>query len=280
MENYYYQHPQEERFRDLRFVFCGREACQPLHSWGPAVRPNYILHYILQGHGIYQVGDETYHLGEKEGFLIEPGIQTFYQADAEDPWKYCWVGFDGVLAPLLLSEMGLGGSRVTFCCDRKEELNAVFSNLLQNQQYSEISDLILESELYRFFAILIGDLQLPETSGRAKNNSYVTGAVRYIQNNYFHPILVEDIAAYTGVDRSYLYTLFIREKGMSPSQYLSNFRLTRAAELLKLTDYTIESIAISCGYRDPLVFAKAFKKKYGASPLRYRKTYQLERLDS
>lgn len=63
-------------------------------------------------------------------------------------------------------------------------------------------------------------------------------------------------------------------------EYLSNFRLTRAAELLKLTDYTIESIAISCGYRDPLVFAKAFKKKYGASPMRYRKTYQLERLDS
>ena len=104
--------------------------------------------------------------------------------------------------------------------------------------------------------------------------------MRYIQNNYFHPIRVEDIAAYIGVDRSYLYTLFIRERGMSPSQYLSNFRLTRAAELLKLTDYTIESIAISCGYRDPLVFAKAFKKKYGASPLRYRKTYQLERLDS
>ena len=119
-----------------------------------------------------------------------------------------------------------------------------------------------------------------EPSGPSRNNSYVRGAVRYIQNNYFHPIRVEDIAAYIGVDRSYLYTLFIRERGMSPSQYLSNFRLTRAAELLKLTDYTIESIAISCGYRDPLVFAKAFKKKYGASPLRYRKTYQLERLDS
>ncbi len=271
MQDYFYRTPQEQRFRDLRLIFCGREKCSALHSWGPAVRPNYIIHYILEGKGIYQMGSESWELREGEGFLIEPEVQTFYQADWNHPWTYCWIGFDGNLVPALLGELGLGGDRLTFWCDKKEELKTLFESILRHQQYSEVNDLILESLLYQFFAILIGDSQVMSRELSGKRNDYVQGTIQYIRNNYFRPIKVKDMTAYAGINRSYLYSLFMNEVGMSPSDYLANFRLTRAAEMLKLTSYSIESIAHSCGYQDAQVFSKAFKQKYQITPLKFRR---------
>ena len=49
------------------------------------------------------------------------------------------------------------------------------------------------------------------------------------------------------------------------------FRITKATELLQLTSLPIESIALSCGYQDPLVFTKAFRQMKEMSPSAYRK---------
>ena len=79
----------------LTLYFCGSEHCTPGHSYGPAVRPHYLLHVILQGHGRYQYKGETYALQAGDAFLISPAEVTYYQADEVHPWSYAWVGFDG-----------------------------------------------------------------------------------------------------------------------------------------------------------------------------------------
>ena len=56
---------------------------------------------------------------------------------------------------------------------------------------------------------------------------------------------------------------------------LTTFRITRAAELLQLTSLPVESIALSCGYSDPLVFTKSFKQMKKMSPSSYRKEMQM-----
>ena len=244
---------------------------EPLHSWGPVVRPTYIIHYILEGKGVFKTCGETWHLHEKEGFLIEPEVQTFYQADASDPWTYCWIGFEGDLAPVLINELGLRADRPTFCCDQKEELESIFQRIFQSQRTLELSDMLLESQLYLFFSILLKSLRVSGNTAKSKNSDYTRSAIQYIRNQYFTPIKVSDIADHVGINRSYLYTLFVKETGMTPNEYLTSFRLTRAAEVLTITDYSIEQIALSCGYQDSVVFSKAFKRKYNVSPNQYRK---------
>lgn len=58
---------------------------------------------------------------------------------------------------------------------------------------------------------------------------------------------------------------------VSPQEFLTTFRLTRAQEQLTLTDATVAAIAQSVGYRDPLVFSKAFKQMTGMTPVQFRK---------
>lgn len=54
-------------------------------------------------------------------------------------------------------------------------------------------------------------------------------------------------------------------------QYLTEYRLTRAAELLGISNFSIEIVAEYSGYHDPLVFSKAFKRKFALTPSQYRK---------
>ena len=47
---------------DLHFDFCGISKTLPFHSFGPAVRQNYILHVVMEGKGTYHVKNHHYHL--------------------------------------------------------------------------------------------------------------------------------------------------------------------------------------------------------------------------
>ena len=105
-------------------------------------------------------------------------------------------------------------------------------------------------------------------------DNYVRRAVEFIQGNYCNPIRITDVADYVCINRSYLYTLFHNATGMSPQQFLTAFRVTKATELLQLTDLPVESIALSCGYTDPLVFSKSFKQMKQMSPSAYRREMQ------
>ena len=87
----------------LEIYFCGREQCAAGHSFGPAVRPHYLIHFILSGQGRYHVNGDIHHLQAGDAFLIYPGETTFYEADEKNPWEYAWIGFGGESCRALLS---------------------------------------------------------------------------------------------------------------------------------------------------------------------------------
>lgn len=102
-------------------------------------------------------------------------------------------------------------------------------------------------------------------------NAHIERTIRFIQKYYHQPITVDDIANNVSLNRSYLATLFRRSMGTTIQNYLMDYRISKACELLILTKDSVHAIAYSCGYNDALTFSKAFKKKKGISPLAYRK---------
>ena len=63
---------------------------------------------------------------------------------------------------------------------------------------------------------------------------------------------------------------------MSTKDFMTQFRISRAEQLLSWSELSIESVAWSCGYKDALVFAKVFKKMVGMPPSSFRKKHQSE----
>ena len=276
MEDAYVLQLSDRKFSDLYLCYCGYAKCEPLHSFGPAVRSNYLIHYILEGKGHYRAGGKRYNLQAGQGFLIEPGTKIFYEADEEDPWTYLWVGFHGRRAEEYLRDAGLGDGSLIFFSERGEELKKLVVRMLKNYTITATDQFLLEGSLYLFLSILAEDTARSPAQEHGVDNMYIKKALGYIQDNYGHSIRVADIAEYVCINRSYLSTLFREHVGSSPQEYLSDYRLARAEEFLKGMELSVESVDYSCGYRDPAAFGRAFKEKNGITPLQYRKKYRTE----
>ena len=154
MEDSYVLQMKNSLFIDLALWFWGMSECKPGHSIGPEVRPNYIIHCVLDGKGIFQVGDKQYELQKGQGFIIEPETLIHYKADAKNPWTYMWIGFSGARAGKYLSDIGLNTKNPVFQCEKMDELKKVILQMFQYQHISVTNQYHLHGLLYEFFAVL------------------------------------------------------------------------------------------------------------------------------
>ena len=263
-----------EQTGSLYVSCCGLSRTEPMHSFGPALKPHYLIHYILSGKGRFVIGKEEYPLEAGYGFLITPDELAFYQADEKEPWTYVWVGFSGTQAAEYVENIGLSVRQPIFKSDASEELYRIVKDMMEHNTYGLSHDLRRNGQLGIFLSVIAEGSRVEKRGENDKANIYVRKAISFIQNNYCNPIKVTDVADYVCVNRSYLYTLFEKSMGMSPQQFLTTFRITKATELLQVTSLPIESIALSCGYHDPLVFTKAFRQIKQMSPTSFRKEMQ------
>ena len=93
----------------------------------------------------------------------------------------------------------------------------------------------------------------------------------YVMAHYVHPISLDDIAAEVGMNRSAFCTYFKRHKGMTFSQFVTQYRLNTACGLLKHSQKSVSEICYLVGFSDLPHFIRVFTKEKGVSPGRYRK---------
>lgn len=95
-------------------------------------------------------------------------------------------------------------------------------------------------------------------------------ALAYIDAHYAADVGVDDLARAAGLPRFVFLRKFKAQVGESPYRHLTAVRLDRAAERLRSTRDSVLAVAIDCGFGDPSRFARAFARRFGATPLRWR----------
>jgi len=264
--------------KEFSLLFCGERACQPGHSFGPAVREHYMMYYCISGHAVFQAGGKSYTLGPQEGFLVLPEEITFYQADLNDPCHCIWIAFSGTQAETHLARCGLSGKQRVFRCKEAEALSACLQQMLEHRKLSYSDEFFLQGLLYQWFALIAADSALPYEQNGPTKNLYVNKAVEYMQQNYQNDVTIAELSDYVCLNRSYLTSLFQRQMQMSPRDFLIHLRVEKACGLLYRSDLPVNQIAHSCGYPDPLAFSKAFHKLTGCSPSDYRTQKRAEKM--
>ncbi len=261
---------------DLNMYQCGTQDCAPGHYYGPAVRDHFLIHCIFKGKGRFCIKDKTYYLHAGQGFLICPGDITYYQADMGDPWHYSWVGFHGLKAETYLKNALLSADNPIFSFEKDYTIKKCFNEMISAQKYQKSREIRLLGLLYIFLSELVeqssGDGFIDHPGSRRE--TYLKKAIEYIEMNYSRKIAVSDIAHYLGLDRSYLGSIFKQQLNCSLRDFLINFRMNKACELMKNKELSIGDISRSVGYEDPFLFSKVFKKTKSLPPREYRKNYQ------
>jgi AraC-like DNA-binding protein len=90
--------------------------------------------------------------------------------------------------------------------------------------------------------------------------------ILYLTKNYMTDVNCERLSEEFHFSTEYINRLVKKYCGLSPGQYLQQYRITRAKELLANTDHTLSYITTEVGYHDTTVFYKAFKKHTGMAP--------------
>ncbi|MEV5607295.1 AraC family transcriptional regulator [Streptomyces sp. NPDC052225] len=98
----------------------------------------------------------------------------------------------------------------------------------------------------------------------------VTEALRLLHSDPAEPWTAERLATRTGVSRATLNRRFALLVGRPPMTYLTWWRMTRAATLLRTADAPLESVARQVGYGSPYALSHAFLREFGVTPGRYR----------
>lgn len=247
----------------------GYEKCQGLHSWGSGVRDHYLIHHIISGKGVYKTPQGEYHLSAGDTFLIYPYTVITYTADKNDPWEYYWAGFNGSDAEFILDRAGFTRECPVISADFGSELKDSLERIYRLSG-NRSSDLVkMTGQLYITLGILMERSGSQSRSGSTAKG-YVTKAKNYIAHNYTLGIGVENATDFVGVSRATLYRAFIEYEGISPAQYITDFRVNAACRLLEETELPVSAVARSVGYNDSLYFSRIFHKTKGVSPTEYR----------
>jgi len=237
----------------------GEERCQPLHLYGPGSRPYWLIHYVVSGKGLFVVNDHTYNVSASQCFIVRPQEKIFYQADEYDPWHYIWIAFS--------SDVEMPGSMYENVISAPG-LNTVFVELLEAKNKQNGQQEYLSAKAWEIVSYFCSN----EKNSVSRIEDYTERAKTCIESDYMNGITVTDIAKRLNLERSYFSTIFKKSVGMSPQQYLGEYRLNKAAKLLISQHMSVSEAAYATGYTDIVNFSRMFKKYFGMSPTEYKKS--------
>ena len=270
-----------ENFVDLSLYQFGWERCTPSHSFGPAARNHYLFHYVISGTGTLMADDasgqtRTYPIKSGQGFMIFPDQINTYIADKQLPWEYVWLEFDGLRAREAIEVAGLTMDSPVYHARSHDLRETMMSEMIYIAQHGNMTPFHLIGHLYLFLdALTRSAASMRISKGGRLRDFYIHEALAFIEHNFQNDISVEDIADNCGLNRSYFGKIFKEALGRTPQEFLLNYRMTKAAELLKLTALSIGDISKAVGYDNQLHFSRAFKNIYHVSPREWRNKNQV-----
>ena len=134
-------------------------------------------------------------------------------------------------------------------------------------------ELKIKSELYNLFHVLFSHFFVPEEH-EANIKDATTRNIRtildYISENYTEPITIDELADTVNLSKHYFMRFFKKYMGMTCIEYINDYRLNIATNLLLTTGMQITEVASRIGINNLSYFNRIFKKKYNMTPKDYR----------
>lgn len=146
--------------------------------------------------------------------------------------------------------------------------NIVFERSFQQQFYNEFAGNILKKIILK----AVRTVSAPEISSSILQK--INMVMRYIQNNYSRPISNRELAELVGYHPYYLGRVWLTTQGITLHQYVINYRITMAEQLLISTNDSVSSIAQQVGFSCLVSFNDNFKSRMGVSPSTFRKQHR------
>lgn len=108
------------------------------------------------------------------------------------------------------------------------------------------------------------------TAKKTRNSDRIKSMLRYIHEHYREELNITKIAESASISESECLRCFHSTIHITPIQYVRQYRIQRAANLLAATEERISDIAMQCGFQDMSYFTKTFREMKGCTPTEFR----------
>ena len=212
--------------------------------------------------GVYPINEELdiincLSTGNKESLIT--GVENFYNklcADKLPSKKY--------IQKITISFC----SRIyKFCIDKNINVKDTFDSELEIFDKLEECETIMELKIY--ICCVLNNI-IDKINEVSKKNVVITTAVEYIMKNYNKEISLEVVSKELYISTGYLSLLFKQEMKVNFIDFISNYRIDKAKELLKDNSLKNYQVARQVGFNDEKYFSQLFKKHTGVTPTQYR----------
>ena len=282
------QQSKEKRQHGTAFVPYGYYECRipdafinvPMH-W----HSEFELNYVVEGSGEFLFEDERCILSRGDILILPPDMLHAVYPLKDKPLVYDAFVFH----PSLLGNSG--SDRCTVECIRPLVSGAAKIRSLIPRELPNIEefrtcarkiidcaklntphyDLLLKSELLRFFWLLDDTQELVKKEESISYSALIRPALEYIQTHFAEEINVEQLAALLHLSKSYFMFCFKKAVGIGAIDYLTQYRINIVCEKLITTTLSVSEIALQSGYNNLSNFNRQFKKTVGLTPQEYRR---------
>lgn len=260
-----------ERAQSYSCTEAGLFYAQQRFSTARTDKESYILFYTLRGAGLIEQDGNHVVLETGQALLLNcRTAQSYCTAPGQSCWHHYWVHLDGAgvaaMEPLLLPDKKLTPVQLTGV--RMQEL---FELVLEQMELGTV-DSMVQTGLALHEMLALCAQSLFAQAEMTTNRQLILQAAETLRKNYRQELSLADLLSSAHMSKSYFLRLFRRYMGTTPYNYLVNFRITQAKELLVLTDHSISEIAQEAGFGDASNFSTRFAKATGQSPMQYRKS--------
>ena len=241
-------------------------------SFDVAEQSDYHMYFITKG-TIHIKNGKSYELNTQELLIYQPyGHQDII---APERASYVHCVFSGKYVHEILEEIGLATDKVHHITPRYEsgeaymffnkQIEYVASEFRKRKKYFEtISSCMLIEFLTLYSRECANAKQDP-------NLKQIEPAISYIINHVESNVDIDMLIKNSHLSKSRFYALFKQYTGTSPLRFLTNYRLSAAADYLIIHGMKVKAVSEKLGFQDPLYFSRLFKKEFGMSPREYIK---------
>lgn len=236
------------------------------------------FNYILDGSCSYLVNGKRYELHKKNLLIIDSSKEHKKIFDHTIPCAVLGFSLD-------VSKPDFPTVNLSYLMDKNKELSQLLDTLdgaiilsdTQSiksdieelcQEFSESKDPFYLYTLTNKLLISIGRLSQKKNATICE---YIHRIEEYVQGNYHKIKTIQDISSYIGLHQTYMERIFKKEKNRTIWDYVTDYRLQAAANLLSYSDVPVGIIDELIGMNSRQAFYIQFKKRYGMSPSQYRR---------
>ena len=230
------------------------------------------IHVPLVGRARYRDGNGVKELNTGSLYLLINGFSQDFSTVPDHPYRHLYFDFQCV-PPLQthdVLEIPLSAEAYIQALLQAAELLIEPNQQKRTLPESVDKDSPVFPDLEQLLVLLLTYLQRKYGVDTVENG-IIEDAIRFIEAHFDEPIQNDDIARALHIDKRYLIRLFTRQTSLPPYQYLTQYRVEQATDLLR-RGMRVSDVAYRCGYRSETAFRLAFKRVTGLPPTAIRQS--------